>query len=134
MEIKNIEGLSPADIRGMVSNGGKFVFYKYCISIILMTFNRTSDIYFVKPRDSRVTPGLGYLGVNLLLGWWGFPWGPIYTIGNFFNIVSGGKDVTTEILAQINQNDPSYGVGNSYNIPGQAEPSGQNQYNIPSHD
>ena len=131
-QIKNIEGYSPAELRGLVSNGGKFVMYKYCISVLLATFNNPTDIYFIHPGNSRITPGLSFLFVNLLLGWWGIPWGPIYTIGNIGSILSGGKDVTSEIIAQINQNDASYGTGTNYNIPGQSNNNNEtNTYNIP---
>jgi len=132
--IKNIQGLSGQQIRDLVAQGGKFVMYKYCISIIVMTFNRPTNVYFIPPQKSGVAPGVGFLFVSLFLGWWGLPWGPIYTIGNIANVLKGGKDVTGEILAQINQNDPEYGVGNTYNIPGQTSNSdnSSNVYNIPT--
>ena len=107
--IKNIEGLSENQIRDLVNKGGKFVIYTYCISIIIMTFKRSSNIHFIKPGNSAITPGLGLLFVSLILGWWGLPWGPIYTIGSIFNILTGGKDVTYEVISYINQNDPNYG-------------------------
>ncbi|QNN43384.1 hypothetical protein [Pedobacter roseus] len=134
MSIKNIEGLTGDEIRDLVARGGKFVMYKYCISVIIMTFNRPSDFYFIHPGKSSITPGLGYLFVSLFLGWWGIPWGPIYTIGNIGSILGGGKDYTNEILAHINQNDPTYGAGATYNIPAHiqsANPETANTYNIP---
>jgi hypothetical protein len=118
MEIKNTEGLSTSQIRDLVNQGGSFVYYKFCISIIVMTFNRTSDIYFIRPGESKFTPGLGCFFANLILGWWGIPWGPIYTIGNLFNGLTGGTDVTNEIIGDINQRDPNYGTGNNYNFGG----------------
>lgn len=134
MQIKNVEGLSTEQIRQLVQQGGKFVMYKYCISIIVMTFNNPTAVYFVKPGDSRITPGLGFLFVSLILGWWGIPWGPIYTIGNIYNVLNGGTDVTAQIMGSINQNDPNYGAGTNYNIPGQSQnnPAGSNTYNVPS--
>jgi hypothetical protein len=135
MKIKNIEGLTGSEIRNLVDEGAKFVMYKYCISIVVMTFNNPTDVYFIKPHESRTTPGLGYLFISFFLGWWGIPWGPIYTIGNIGSVLSGGKDVTYEIMTQINQNDPQYGAGNNYNIPnqgnGNANTNGGNTYNIP---
>lgn len=107
--IKNIEGLSENQIRDLVNKGGKFVIYTYCISIVIMTFKRSSNIHFIKPGNSAITPGLGLLFISLILGWWGLPWGPIYTIGSIFNILTGGKDVTYEVISYINQNDPNYG-------------------------
>jgi len=133
MNIKNIEGLTGEQIRNLVAQGGKFVFYKYCISIVFMTFNRNTDVHFIPPGKSSVVPGIGPLVTNVFLGWWGIPWGPIYTIGNIGRILSGGKDVTQEILSQINQNDPSYGHGTNYNILGSNSNSASSTstYNIP---
>lgn len=118
MKIQNIEGMSAAQIREGIANGGKFVFYKYCISIIVMTFNRPSDIYYIAPGKSAVVPGLSWFFINLILGWWGIPWGPIYTLGNLFSTLSGGKDVTSEVMASINQSDPQYGAESVYNVGG----------------
>jgi hypothetical protein len=131
VNIKNTEGLSPQEVRTLVNAGGKFVIYKYCISIIVMTFNNPTDIYFIKPNHSRITPAIGFLICNLLLGWWGIPWGPIYTLGNIGTILGGGKDVTNEVMAQINQGDPNYGTGTNYNLPGQNNNNSSNSYNMP---
>lgn len=124
MKIKNIEGLSGDQIREMVNNGGKFVMYTYCISIVLATFRRGSSIYFIPPGKSAVSPGLKHLATSTVVGWWGIPWGPIYTIGSIAGVLSGGKDVTTEVMRSINQSDPTYGnsgygqLGNASSTPG----------------
>lgn len=130
MNIKNIEGLSGDQIRSLVAQGGKFVMYKYCISVVVMTFNNPSDFHFIHPGKSRVEPGLGHLFTNFFLGWWGIPWGPVYTIQNIYTILSGGKDYTAEIISHINQNDPTYGTGTGYNIPGQN--NNGSTYNLPN--
>jgi hypothetical protein len=118
MQINNIDGLTTAQIRNEVSQGGKFVFFKYTISIVVMTFQRTSDIYYIQPGASAFSHSWGFLLMNLFLGWWGIPWGPIYTIGGIYNNLTGGTDVTAEIMSQMNQSDTSYGTGTNYNIPG----------------
>lgn len=100
-EIKGVDGMTLTDINNEIQNGGKFVVYKYCISIIVMTFQRGSDIHFIKGGESAVGKGLGYTILTLLLGWWGIPWGPIYTIGSIFTNLSGGKDITQEVLAHF---------------------------------
>lgn len=132
MEIKNIDGLSTSQIRQLVSQGGKFVHYKYCISIVVMTFNRPTDIYFIPPGESSVTKGLGFLFTSLLLGWWGIPWGPIYTIGNIYNVLSGGTDVTEGVMTNINNNDSNYGSGNNYNVSNSNNSNSAPSYNIPT--
>lgn len=97
-EIKGIEGMSLADINDEIQKGGKFVSYTYCISIIVMTFKRGSDIYFIRSHESAVAKGLPYTLLSLVMGWWGIPWGPIYTIGALVTNLGGGKDLTKEIL------------------------------------
>ena len=89
-----------ADIHAEIQRGGKFVIYTYCISVLIMTFKRSSDIYFIRGGENAVVKGLGFSALSFLLGWWGIPWGPIWTIGSFITNFGGGKDVTGEILAQ----------------------------------
>jgi hypothetical protein len=78
MKIKGIDGLTVYDIQDEVNNGGKFVIYSYCISIIVMSFKRGTDIYFVKNNESGFVKGLPWFFISLLFGWWDFP-GASYT-------------------------------------------------------
>ncbi len=103
MTIKNIEGLSTDQINTHLAQGAKFVMYQYTISIVVMTFKRSSDIYFIRAGESGTIKGLPFTFISLFLGWWGIPWGPVYTIGSLYNNLSGGKDVTKEILQTTNQ-------------------------------
>ncbi|MBO9701043.1 MAG: hypothetical protein J7604_12590 [Sporocytophaga sp.] len=103
--IKNIQGLSGSDIERELNNGGKFVVFQYCISIVVMTFRRSSDVYFIKPGESTVKHGIGFTLLTFLLGWWGIPWGPIYSIGALYTNITGGKDVTQEVLNSIQSKD-----------------------------
>jgi hypothetical protein len=102
MKIHGTEGLTVNDINYELSRGGKFVMYQYCISIVVMTFKRSSGIYFIKSDESALKSGAGWTLLTLLLGWWGIPWGPIYTIGSLITNFGGGKNVTQEVLAAIN--------------------------------
>jgi len=68
-----------------------------------MTFKRGSDVYFIRSGESSIKYGLIYTLISLLLGWWGFPWGPIYTIGAVAKNCSGGRDVTAQILSNVSQ-------------------------------
>ena len=96
--IKGIEGMTNEQINLELLKGGKFVIFSYCFSIIIMTFRRSSDIYFIKQGESTVSKSIGYTLLTLVVGWWGIPWGPIYSIGALFTNLSGGKDITQEIL------------------------------------
>ena len=103
-EIKNMEGLSVDDINKELDNGAKFVVFQYCFSILVMTFKRGSDIYFIKAGESTVKHSIGFTLLTLAMGWWGIPWGPIYSIGSLYTNLSGGKDVTQEVLQSMNAN------------------------------
>ncbi|MCB1547664.1 MAG: hypothetical protein KDJ41_07500 [Hyphomicrobiaceae bacterium] len=106
MKIKGLEGLSETEVSRALANGATFVHYQYCISIVVMTFKRPSSIYFVRPGQSRVGKGLPFTVVSLLLGWWGIPWGPIYTVQTIINNTRGGRDVTSEVLAAASSRQP----------------------------
>ena len=100
MAIKNLEGLSNQDLVDALQGGGRFVVYSYTISILVMTFRIGSRIYFIAPTRRPIHHGLKYLLISAALGWWGFPWGPIYTIQSFL-LAFRGKDVTKEVMAQL---------------------------------
>ncbi len=84
-----------------INQGGKFVIYQFCISILVITFKRSSNIYFISHEQNAVVKGLPYTLLSLVLGWWGIPWGPIYTIQSLWVNFKGGKDVTQEVLVSM---------------------------------
>lgn len=84
-----------------LQKGGKFVLYQYCISLLVITFRRSSNIYFIRSEDNAIVKGLPFTLLSLALGWWGIPWGPIYTITSIWTNFQGGKDVTKEVLASM---------------------------------
>jgi hypothetical protein len=106
MQIKGIEGLNNQEINAELQAGGKFVLYRYTISLVVVTLRRSSDVYFVRSNEKASVKGLPYTLLTLLLGWWGIPWGPIYTIGSLATNLGGGKDVTSEILNAVNASAP----------------------------
>ena len=110
MQIKDIEGLTIEDLNREIDNGGKFVFYQYTISILILTFKRPSDIYFIKAGEKAASKGLQYTLLSAVLGWWGIPWGPIYTIQTIVNNSKGGKDVTQQVMASLIANAPTQPV------------------------
>ncbi|KOR31595.1 hypothetical protein TI05_12565, partial [Achromatium sp. WMS3] len=84
-----------------LQHGAKFVIYQYCISIIVATFKRPSNIYFFKADKSSFQTGLKFSLISFLLGWWCIPWGPIYTIKAIAINLKGGQDVTQEIINSL---------------------------------
>lgn len=101
MKIVGIEGLSDQDIKAELQRGAKFVVFQYCISIIVMTFTRSSNVHFIRAGHSTIGKGLPYVLISLLFGWWGIPWGPIFTVTSVAKSLTGGKDVTADLLASI---------------------------------
>jgi hypothetical protein len=97
-EIVGMEGLSDEEIRDELAMGARFVIYSYCISIIILTFKRPSAIYFVRANESRFVKGLPYTLLSLVAGWWGIPFGIIYTIWCVIENSCGGRDVTDEMM------------------------------------
>ena len=103
MKIKGIEGLTIADIQDEVLKGGKFVTYTYCISFIMMSIKRSSCVYFIRSEQNGFLKGTPFTVISLLLGWWGIPWGIIYTLECFLKNTNGGMDVTTSMMRYLQQ-------------------------------
>jgi hypothetical protein len=101
MKVNGIEGMTPEQVQREVEQGARFVIYLYCISILVMTFKRGTDIYFVRPGENAVVKGLPYTLLSLVVGWWGFPWGLVYTPHALYVNLRGGKDVTAEVMSSL---------------------------------
>jgi hypothetical protein len=101
MKIKGIETLSPDQLRHEIERGGRFVIFQYCISIVVLTFKRVSDIHFIKGEESVFRKGAAYSVISLLCGWWGIPWGPIWTVSALITNCRGGRDVTADVVRAL---------------------------------
>lgn len=101
--IEEISKLTIAELNQDLANGARFVQFAYTISIVLMTFKRYSKIYLIRNDKDISDVRLKYSLINIFLGWWGIPFGPIYTIQAL--IENGkGKDVTREVIESLNNN------------------------------
>jgi hypothetical protein len=100
-KIVGLDGMSAMELNAELQKGGKFVVYLYCISILIMTFKRGSNVYFIRDGESAIGRGLLFTLLSLVLGWWGIPWGPIYTVEALVTNFKGGKDVTPQIVASM---------------------------------
>jgi hypothetical protein len=101
MAIKGVDGMSPEQIRFEIQRGARFVIFQYCISAVIITFRRPSDIYLIRGEESALSKGLPFTLLTVLLGWWGIPWGPIFSVQSLITNFRGGKNVTTEIMSQL---------------------------------
>ncbi|MEI6222961.1 MAG: hypothetical protein WCP97_09445 [bacterium] len=99
--IKGLEGISGALLDSQLKEGGKFVIFPFCISILVMSFKRKSPIHYIRPGQGTFGLSVGYILASLFLGWWGIPWGPIWTIQTIYQNLNGGKDVTAQVVASL---------------------------------
>lgn len=101
MKILGIEGMTPDRLQFEIQRGAKLVCYQYCISIVVMSFRRSSDVYYIPAGQSAVGKGLPWTLLTLIAGWWGIPWGPIFSIQALVTNFRGGKDVTAALSGQL---------------------------------
>ena len=80
---------------------GRSVYYEYCISLVFLTLRRPSRLYHLRAGESGVWRGLPYAALSLLLGWWGVPWGLVYTPLTLWTDLTGGVEVSPVRWDQI---------------------------------
>ena len=93
-EIAGLEGMTNEEILFEMRNGGKFVVYQFCVSFLVVTLYRSSQVHFIRGNESAVARGMKYTLLSLALGWWGIPFGPICTIVAVAVNLSGGRNIT----------------------------------------
>jgi hypothetical protein len=101
MAIIGIGHLSREELAKQIDSGAKFVYYQYCFSLLIVSFRRSTDIYFIPPGKSPVPSGIPWTILSFFVGWWGIPWGLIYTPMVIAKNLSGGIDVTAQIRSQL---------------------------------
>lgn len=110
MRVDGLDNLTAAELEAGLAAGGRFVFYEYCISFVVLTLRCPTAVRYLPPADWGVVRGLPYVLVSLLLGWWGVPWGMIYTPLTIFTNLSGGQDVTDRVSEFVRGVKGSAGV------------------------
>jgi len=101
MTITGIANMSPDQLRHEIERGGRFVIFEYCISVLVLSFKRVSGIHFIKAEESAFRKGAAFSLISLLCGWWGIPWGPIWTISTFVTNCRGGRNITPQVLQAL---------------------------------
>jgi hypothetical protein len=99
--IAGIDGMSTEQIVLEVNRGGKFVVYRFSVSALIVSFMLSSNPCLIRAEQSRVLKGLPFTLLSLLLGWWGIPWGPVYTVRSMWTNFHGGEDVTATVAGII---------------------------------
>lgn len=126
--IKGIDDYTPEMLAQAVMRGGKFLQFDYAFSVGIMSFRRSSDIFYVPEGSSALKAGALYTTISMLFGWWGFPFGIIFTIQSLATNFGGGRDLTREVWDELGlgyalqpQPDQPYG------LTGPAQPEGNAQ-------
>jgi hypothetical protein len=116
-----VDGLSAAEVRDGVEHGGRFVVFQWVISVVVMSFRRNSPMFYIPPGQSTLAKSLPYCGRSLILGWWGFPWGLIWTPFSILRNLRGGIDVTSSVMSGLSQDAPDAAVSTNTKIETEAE-------------
>ena len=100
--INGIEGMTADQLVFELQNGSRFVQYQYCISAAVITLKQFTNSYFMRPGRGESIRALQWSLLTLVAGWWGIPWGPIYTVQSIWVNLRGGNDVTPEVATALN--------------------------------
>lgn len=101
MQIKGMEGLTDEEFAEQLKNGARFVYFEFCVSLLIVTFKQPTSIYFIRAGESAVMKGLPWTLLSWVVGWWGFPFGVIYTLWVTISNFSGGTNVTNDLTREM---------------------------------
>jgi Fe-S cluster assembly iron-binding protein IscA len=71
--------------------------YEVAASFLIVSVKAESR-YYLSGTDSGVMTAIGFLLVSVLAGWWGWPFGPYFTVQAIGANLSGGKRVRVQDL------------------------------------
>lgn len=84
--------------KGMkISPDTEVVQFEVCMSFLIMSF-RIPTCFYIKGHHNTTIRGGLYSLISLVFGWWGIPWGPIYTVKALMRNASGGNSFTVRSL------------------------------------
>jgi hypothetical protein len=113
MRPAHLENLSRDELVAELKAGGRLVFYEFCISVIFATLRCPTRIRLLRAGQYGWLRGLPFTLLSFLLGWWGLPWGPIFTVLVIFNNIRGGQDVTGQVMDLLDrgydEKSPAFG-------------------------
>ncbi|SEG65742.1 hypothetical protein SAMN05421819_4063 [Bryocella elongata] len=96
-----------SEVADEINRGGRFVVYQFVVSLVFVTFRRNAPLQFIRAGESATTQGLPWTLLTLVAGWWGIPFGFIYTPMVLAKNLRGGTDVTGNVLAKLRPAAPS---------------------------
>lgn len=85
-----------------VMDGNRYVTIPFVVSIVIMSFQRQMGGVHVVGNGSFPTgPLVGASLITVLFGWWGIPFGIIFSFVSCFHLFKGGRDVTFLVLENV---------------------------------
>jgi hypothetical protein len=94
-------GLTGQQILDELDRGARFVVFRYTISGIIATWRKNSTVFFIRPGESILRKSLPYTAVTLVCGWWGIPFGILYSIQTLYRNFRGGADVSHLVRSKL---------------------------------
>lgn len=96
--------LTLAELKAEVAAGSRFLVFSYCISLFLVvSLRRFSTAFLVAPNTSHRSISWRYNILTLAFGWWGLPYGPIFSIRALRINAMGGIDATEDVMLNIDK-------------------------------
>lgn len=97
----------------------ELVSYTFVISVVVISFRHSTRYYFKEVEKGKaLTAKVLCILCNLIFGWWGIPWGPIWVIKETFcNLVNSnttkwgrlvGKPMDIEEQSDVRQSTVQY--------------------------
>jgi hypothetical protein len=71
--------------------------YSFCTSFLVVSFKQSTGFLF-EHSPNKLTANFISILVTFLFGWWGIPWGPVYTVQVIFRNLRGGTKTSIEAL------------------------------------
>jgi hypothetical protein len=81
--------------------------YRMALSFLVMSYRISTRPYIVD-HDATAAVATVCSAASLLFGWWGIPWGPVYTFQSLSSNLRGGLRYTVgDVLGQVPQPAPA---------------------------
>ena len=85
-----------------ISIGTEVTRFQACVSLIVVS-SKCPSRFFIRGYDNIFGIGAIYSLVTLVLGWWGIPWGPVYTVQVLYHNIRGGlKTTVAQLIEEMN--------------------------------
>jgi hypothetical protein len=104
-------------LRQLKEEGGLVIAYSFVVSLGFITFNYPVFKKFENRPSSlrRSLQGFKWALMSFTLGWWGIPWGIIYTPISILVNLAGGHDVTDEFIQKFSNKIHQHEIESSFN-------------------